>query len=115
MKSRTLDSKADSACTASNVEAPAARRRAIRLFCSATIFCASHTRRWTKARGSSSATMLPRGVGCAAYGSLTVSPRKSAQLLKALNLNHRQIVEAALIRAEAIGRTEPHPEVAMRH
>ena len=38
MFSRRLDSKADSACTASNVPAPAARRRAIRLFCSATIF-----------------------------------------------------------------------------
>src|SRR5262249_48033930 len=63
MKSRTLYSKADSTSTASNVEAPAARRRAIRLFCSATIFFASHTRRWTKARGSSSVTMLPRGVG----------------------------------------------------
>ena len=50
----------------------------------------------------------------AAYGSLTVSPWKSARLLKALNLNHRQIVEAALIRAEAIGRTEPHPEIAMK-
>ena len=34
-------------------------------------------------------------------------------LFKALNLNHRQIVEAALIGAEAIGRAEPHPEVAM--
>jgi hypothetical protein len=56
MKSRTLDSKADSACTVSNVGP------AIRLFCSATILCASHTRRWTRARGSSSATMVPRGV-----------------------------------------------------
>jgi hypothetical protein len=45
---------------------------------------------------------------------LTVSPWKCARLLKALELNHRQIVEAALIRAEAIGRTEPHPEVAMK-
>jgi hypothetical protein len=45
---------------------------------------------------------------------LTVSPWKCARLLKALNLNHRQIVEAALIRAEAIGRTEPHPEIAMK-
>jgi hypothetical protein len=35
-------------------------------------------------------------------------------LLKALNLSHRQIVEAALIRAETIGRTEPHPEIAMK-
>jgi hypothetical protein len=35
-------------------------------------------------------------------------------LLKALNLNHRQIVEAALIRAETIGRTEPHPEIPMK-
>jgi hypothetical protein len=26
----------------------------------------------------------------------------------------RQIVEAALIRAEAISRTEPHPEIAMK-
>src|SRR5262249_35096628 len=50
----------------------------------------------------------------AAYGSLTVSPWKSARLLKALNLNHRQIVEAALIRAEAIGRTEPHPKITMK-
>jgi hypothetical protein len=48
------------------------------------------------------------------YGSLAVSPWKCARLLKGLNLNHRQIVEAALIRAEAIGRTEPHPEVAMQ-
>jgi hypothetical protein len=47
--------------------------------------------------------------------SLDVSPWKCAQLLKALNLDHRQIVEAALIRAEAIGRTEPHPEVAMEN
>jgi hypothetical protein len=36
----------------------------------------------------------------AAYGSLTVSPWKCARLLKALNLNHRQIVEAALIREQ---------------
>jgi hypothetical protein len=43
-----------------------------------------------------------------------VSPWKCARLLKALNLNHRQIIEAALIRAEAIGRTEPHPEIAMK-
>jgi hypothetical protein len=35
-------------------------------------------------------------------------------MLKALNLNHRQIVESALIRAEAIGRTEPHPEMAIK-
>ena len=34
--------------------------------------------------------------------------------LKALNLDHCQIVEATLIRAEAIGRTEPHAEVAMK-
>jgi hypothetical protein len=33
---------------------------------------------------------------------------------KAPNLNHRQIGEAALIRAETIGRTEPHPEIAMK-
>ena len=52
------DSKADSTCTASNVEAPTARRPAIRLFCSATTFCASHTRRWARARGSSSTMML---------------------------------------------------------
>jgi hypothetical protein len=45
MNRRRLDSKADSACTASDVRAPAARSRAIRLFCSATIFCASQTRR----------------------------------------------------------------------
>jgi hypothetical protein len=51
----------------------------------------------------------------AACGSLTVSPWKCARLLKALNLNHRQIVEAALIRVEAIGRTEPHPEIAMKY
>ena len=56
---------------------------------------------------------IARYVG-AAYGSLTVSPWKCPRLLKALNLNHRQIVEAALIRAEAIGRTEPHPEIAMK-
>jgi hypothetical protein len=36
------------------------------------------------------------------------------RLIKALDLNHRQIVEAALIRAEAISRTEAHPEVAMK-
>jgi hypothetical protein len=35
-------------------------------------------------------------------------------MLKALNLNHRQIVEAPLIRVEAIGRTEPHTEIAMK-
>ena len=46
---------------------------------------------------------------------LAVSPWKCARLLKALNLNHRQIVEATLIRAEAIGRTEPHAEVAMKY
>ena len=113
VNSRRLDSKADSACTASNVEAPAARRPAIRLFCSATTFCASHTRRWARARGSSSAMMLPRSVRVW-YMALAVSPWKCARLLKALNLNHRQIVEAALIRAEAIGRTEPHTEVAMK-
>jgi len=45
---------------------------------------------------------------------VAVSPWKCARLLKGLNLNHRQIVEAALIRAEAIGRTKPHPEVAMK-
>ena len=48
------------------------------------------------------------------YGTLTVSPWKCARLLKALELNHRQIVEAALIRAEAIGRTESHTEIAMK-
>ena len=31
-----------------------------------------------------------------------------------MNLDHSQIVEAALIRAEAIGRAEPHPEIAMK-
>ena len=46
---------------------------------------------------------------------MTGSPWKRARLLKGLNLNHRQIVEAALIRAEAIGRTELHPEIAMKH
>ena len=46
---------------------------------------------------------------------LAVSPWKCARLLKALNLNHCQIVEATLIRAEAIGRTEPHAEVAMKY
>jgi hypothetical protein len=63
----------------------------------------------------------------AAFGSLTVSPWKSARPLlsdsvsrdllgesKAPNLDHRQIGEAALIRAETIGRTEPHPEIAMK-
>ena len=35
-------------------------------------------------------------------------------MLKALNLNHRQIVETALIGAEAIGRAEPHSEIAMK-
>ena len=65
VNSRRLDSKTDSTCTAWNVEAPAARRPAIRLFCSATTFCASHTRRWARARGSSSATTLARA--CARY------------------------------------------------
>jgi hypothetical protein len=45
---------------------------------------------------------------------LTVSVREYARQLKAPNLDHRQAVEATLIRAEAIGRTEPHPEVAMK-
>jgi hypothetical protein len=45
---------------------------------------------------------------------LAVSPWTCGRLLEALNLNHRQIVETALIRAEAIGRTEPHPEIAMK-
>jgi hypothetical protein len=35
-------------------------------------------------------------------------------MLKALNLNHRQIVETALIGAEAICRAEPHSEIAMK-
>ena len=48
------------------------------------------------------------------YGSVAVSARKCARRLKALNLDHCQIVEATLIRAEAIGRTEPHAEVAMK-
>ena len=56
-----------------------------------------------------------RGYVGAEYGSLTVSPWKCARLFKALNLNHRQIVEAALIRAEAIGRTEAHSEIAMKY
>jgi hypothetical protein len=55
-----------------------------------------------------------RGRGTFAPGRLTVSPWKCARMLKALNLNHRQIVEAPLIRVEAIGRTEPHTEVAMK-
>jgi hypothetical protein len=33
---------------------------------------------------------------------------------KVPNLNNRQIGEAALIRAETIGRTESHPEIAMQ-
>ena len=45
---------------------------------------------------------------------LAVSPWKCTRLLKALDLNHRQIVEAALIRAEAVGRKELHPEVTMK-
>jgi hypothetical protein len=45
---------------------------------------------------------------------LAVSPWKCTRLLKALDLNHRQIVEAALIRAEAVGRTESHAEIAMK-
>ena len=62
--------------------------------------------------------MLPRGVGevpwCRVWklDRLTLEVRAAAQ---GLNLNHRQIVEAALIRAEAIGRAEPHPEIAMKH
>ena len=48
------------------------------------------------------------------YGSVAVSARKCARRPKALNLDHCQIVEATLIRAEAIGRTEPHAEVAMK-
>jgi hypothetical protein len=63
----------------------------------------------------------------AAYGSLTVSPWKSARPLlsdsvsrdllgepKVPNLNNRQIGEAALICAQTIGRTESHPEIAMQ-
>jgi hypothetical protein len=42
------------------------------------------------------------------------SPCECARLLQALNFNHRQIVEAPLIRIEAIGRAEPHTEVAMK-
>jgi hypothetical protein len=42
------------------------------------------------------------------------SPWKCRRLLKALNLDHRQIVEPALIGAEAIGRAKPHAEVAMK-
>jgi hypothetical protein len=45
---------------------------------------------------------------------LTVSPRKCGRLLEALNLHHSQIVEAALIGAEAIGRAKPHAEVAVK-
>ena len=45
---------------------------------------------------------------------MAVSALKCARRLKALNLDHCQIVEATLIRAEAIGRTEPHAEVAMK-
>jgi hypothetical protein len=45
---------------------------------------------------------------------LIVSPWKYGRLLKALNLDHSQIVEAALIRAEAIGRAKPHAEVAVK-
>jgi hypothetical protein len=41
------------------------------------------------------------------------SPSKCAPLLEALNLDHRQIVEAALICTEAIGRTKPHPAEAL--
>jgi hypothetical protein len=85
MNKRRLDSKADSACTASDVRAPAARSRAIRLFCSATVFCASHTRRWASARGSSSSTMLPRRAGEVRWhrvrklGRLTLEVRAAAQ------------------------------------
>jgi hypothetical protein len=33
----------------------------------------------------------------------------------ALNLHHRQLIEATLICLEAIGRTEAHSEVAMKY
>jgi hypothetical protein len=42
------------------------------------------------------------------------SPWECGRLIKALDLNHRQIVEAALIRAQTISRTEAHPEIAMK-
>jgi len=45
---------------------------------------------------------------------VAVSGRKCARQLKAPNLDHCQVVEATLMRAEAIGRTKPHPEVAMK-
>ena len=55
-----------------------------------------------------------RGRRTLALRRLTVSAWKCARMLKALNLNHRQIVEAALICAKAIGRAEPHTEIAMQ-
>ena len=79
VNSRRLDLKADSTCTALNVEAPAARRPSIRLFCSATTFCASHTRRWARARGSSSATMLAERARGTLLGRLTLEVRAAAQ------------------------------------
>ena len=59
--------------------------------------------------------MLPRAwaryIGTEKLGRLTLEVRAAAQGSK---FNHRQIIEATLIRAEAIGRTEPHAEVAMK-
>jgi hypothetical protein len=78
VNNRRLDSKADKARTASNVEAPAIRRPAIRLFCSATIFCAPHTRRWARARGSSSGMMLE--VSMEAWPSQLGSARGNSRL-----------------------------------
>jgi hypothetical protein len=83
----------------------AGRRSAF--ICSATIFCASP-------RGAAlvEGIFVPNKV---THGEvLIVSPSKYGRLLKALNLDHSQIVEAALIRAEAIGRAKPHAEVAVK-
>jgi hypothetical protein len=55
-----------------------------------------------------------RGATTLALRRSTISPWKRARLLKALNLNYRQIVEPVLIRVQATGRAEPHPEVAMK-
>jgi hypothetical protein len=46
------------------------------------------------------------------YHSTIISPRVQVDML---NLHHRQLIEAALICLKAIGRTEPHSEIAMEY
>jgi hypothetical protein len=81
-----------------------ARRPMIRFSCYATIRCACHTRRCVR----NERNHRPPG-HC--FG---VSPLKGRWPLEALNFDHGQIVEAALIRAEAIGRAKPHAKVAVK-